>query len=185
MHYYTAPGLSWHKCLKMIKVDLELFTNIDVLLLSEWRARGGVSMIVYYYVKGNMPSTTEYDPTQASRTLYIGMQTTFMHGLCLNTYPMEVLIALNLKIFLLRKFSNLNLMLLKWCELEESPISNEYSLALEPLQIKENMLTTAAKIVLQSKKFTSSTKLTPNLYNETNMIPIIVICNSTLNKDLK
>ena len=34
-HYYTAPGLFWDACLKKTGVELELLTNVDMLLMVE------------------------------------------------------------------------------------------------------------------------------------------------------
>ena len=32
-HFLSAPGLAWQACLKKTKVELELLTNIDMLLM--------------------------------------------------------------------------------------------------------------------------------------------------------
>ena len=52
-HYYTAPGLAWDACLKMTKVELELLSDIDMLLMVEKGIRGGVSMVSTRYSKAN------------------------------------------------------------------------------------------------------------------------------------
>ena len=44
-HYYTAPGLAWDAALKVTRVELELLSDIDILLMVEKGIRGGVSMI--------------------------------------------------------------------------------------------------------------------------------------------
>ena len=51
-HYYTAPGLAWDAALKITKVELELLSDIDMLLMVEKGIRG-VSMISNRYGKSN------------------------------------------------------------------------------------------------------------------------------------
>ena len=48
-HYYTAPGLAWDAALKVTKVELELLSDMDMLLMVEKGIRGGVSMISNRY----------------------------------------------------------------------------------------------------------------------------------------
>ena len=52
-HYYTAPGLAWDAALKVTKVELELLSDIDMLLMVEKGIREGVSMISTRYGKAN------------------------------------------------------------------------------------------------------------------------------------
>ena len=51
--YYTSPGLSWDALLKHSKVQLELLSDLDMLLLFEKGTRGGVSMIPNRWGKAN------------------------------------------------------------------------------------------------------------------------------------
>ena len=48
-HYYTAPGLAWDAALKVTKVELELLTDPDMLLMTEKGITGGISMISTRY----------------------------------------------------------------------------------------------------------------------------------------
>ena len=52
-HYYTAPGLAWDATLKVAKVELELLSDMDMLLMVEKGIRGGVSVISNRYGKSN------------------------------------------------------------------------------------------------------------------------------------
>ena len=52
-HYYTAPGLAWDAALKVTGVNLELLSDIDMLLIVEKGIKGGVSMISKRYGKAN------------------------------------------------------------------------------------------------------------------------------------
>ena len=52
-HYYTAPGLAWDAALKVTDVNLEILSDIDMLLMVEKGIRGGVSMISNRYGKAN------------------------------------------------------------------------------------------------------------------------------------
>ncbi|XP_076301498.1 uncharacterized protein LOC143219367 [Lasioglossum baleicum] len=42
-HYYTLPGFAWDVMLKMTKIELELFTDVDMFLFVERGIRGGLS----------------------------------------------------------------------------------------------------------------------------------------------
>ena len=52
-HYFTAPGWSWDASLKMTGVNLELLSDINMLLLFEEGIRGGISMISNRYGRAN------------------------------------------------------------------------------------------------------------------------------------
>ena len=52
-HYYTAPGLAWDAALKTTKVELELLSDIDMLLMVEKGIIGRISMISKRYGKAN------------------------------------------------------------------------------------------------------------------------------------
>ena len=53
VYYYTAPGLAWDACLKMTNINLELLSNLDMLLMVEKGIRGGISIISNRYGEAN------------------------------------------------------------------------------------------------------------------------------------
>jgi len=42
--FYTASGLAWEAMLKITKVELELLSDVDMMLMLKQRIRGGVAM---------------------------------------------------------------------------------------------------------------------------------------------
>ena len=41
-HFLSLPGLAWKVCLKKTKIELELLTDYDMLLMVEEGIRGGI-----------------------------------------------------------------------------------------------------------------------------------------------
>jgi len=65
--YCTAPGLAWDACLKKTGVQLELLSDIEMLLMIETGIRGGVSMIPTRFSKANNKHMKNFDPIQESK----------------------------------------------------------------------------------------------------------------------
>ena len=68
-YYLSAPGLSWHSCLKRAGVKLELLTNNNMLFQFEKGIRGGIATAVHKYAKGNNKYMKNYDSTAQSTYL--------------------------------------------------------------------------------------------------------------------
>ena len=49
--YYSAPGLAWDAALKITKVQLELLSDPDMLLIIESGIRGGIATISHRHAK--------------------------------------------------------------------------------------------------------------------------------------
>ena len=60
-HFLSAPGLAWQACFKKTKVELELLTNIDILLMVEKWIRGGICQSIHGYPKANNKYIKNYN----------------------------------------------------------------------------------------------------------------------------
>ena len=60
-HFLSAPGLAWQVYLKKTGVELELLTNIDMLLMVEKGTRGEVCHAIHKDRKANNRYMKNYD----------------------------------------------------------------------------------------------------------------------------
>ena len=68
-HFLSAPRLAWQACLKMTKKELELLTDIDMLLMIEKGARGRICQSIHRYSKANNKYMKSYDKDNISSYL--------------------------------------------------------------------------------------------------------------------
>ena len=52
-HFLSPPGLAWQACFIKTKVELELLTNIGMLLMVEKGIRGKICQAIHRYAKAN------------------------------------------------------------------------------------------------------------------------------------
>ena len=71
-HFLSTPGLVWQVCLKKTGVNLELLTDIDMLLMVEEGIRGGICQAIYRYAKANNKYMNNYDKSiESSYLMYL------------------------------------------------------------------------------------------------------------------
>ena len=68
--YFSTPGLAWDATLKMIKIQLELLSDPDMLLMIESNIRGGIATVSHRHAKANNEYMgTEFDPAEESKLI--------------------------------------------------------------------------------------------------------------------
>ena len=65
-HFVPLSGLAWQACLKKINVELELFTDYDMLLMVEEGIRRGICHAMKPYAKTNNKYMKDYDKKKKS-----------------------------------------------------------------------------------------------------------------------
>ena len=65
-HFLYAPGLAWQACFKKTEVELELVTNIDMLLITEKGIRGRIYQAIHRYAKADNKHMKNYDKDKES-----------------------------------------------------------------------------------------------------------------------
>ena len=60
-HFLSVPRLAWQVCLKKTKVELELLTDIDMLLMVKKGTRGRIFQAIHRYAKANNKHMKNYN----------------------------------------------------------------------------------------------------------------------------
>ena len=76
---FSAPGLARDAALKITKVQLELLSDPDMLLMIESGIRGGIATLSHRHAKANNEYMgSEFDPTKESKfTSYLDVNTLY------------------------------------------------------------------------------------------------------------
>ena len=67
--FLSVPGLVWEAALKNTKVNLDILTDISMLLMVEKGLTGGVCHSIYRYAKANNKYMKDYDENKESSYL--------------------------------------------------------------------------------------------------------------------
>ena len=59
--FLSAPEIEWQTAVKKAEVQLELITDIDMLLMVERGTRGGICYAFHHYAKANNKYMKDYD----------------------------------------------------------------------------------------------------------------------------
>ena len=71
-YFLSALGLAWQACLKKTGVNLELLTDIDMLLMIEAGTRGGICQSIHRYAKANNKYMKNYNKSiKSSYLMYL------------------------------------------------------------------------------------------------------------------
>ena len=68
-YFVSLPGFTWHPCLKITGVNLELITDINMLLMIESGMRGAVCHVIHSYAEANNKYMNNYDENKESSFL--------------------------------------------------------------------------------------------------------------------
>ena len=65
-HYFSSPGLTWAAMLRYTKAEIELLTDVDMLMMIEKGIRGGMTSCNLRYCKANNKYLDDWDESEES-----------------------------------------------------------------------------------------------------------------------
>ena len=88
--FISVPGLVWQAALKKKQVELDLLTDVDMLLMIEKVIRGGICNAIHRYAKASNKYMSDYkDENKESSFVINGTLIACMVGQKLSTFRFE------------------------------------------------------------------------------------------------
>ena len=88
--FISVPGLVWQAALKKKQVELDLLTDVEMLLMIEKVIRGGICNAIHRYAKASNKYMSDYkDENKKSSFVINGTLITCMVGQKLSTFRFE------------------------------------------------------------------------------------------------
>ena len=179
-HYLSLPGFGFDAMLKMTRVELELFTDMDMYLFVEQSLRGGITTTNHRYAKANNPYLMDYDDSRDTTYIqYLDVNNLYGSGLQ-GLLPYKNFKWLTRGQIDARDFMKINADGDRWFALEvdlEYPPElhdkhNDFPLAVEKKCVPTDDLSSYNKLFLQrlGEKHTSVEKLVPDLKDKYNYV---------------
>ena len=162
-YFYTAPGLSLQAALKTTKQELQLLTDIDMLLMIESGIRGGICQPVKNYAKANNKYMKNFDKNiESSYIMYWDANNLYGKAMC-EKLPTNGFKWVN------EKFSDIN----KAIEFVLNYKNGDKGYILEVdvhVPKKLQKLHNDLPFLAEQLKLNKHKKLTTNLYDKTNYV---------------
>ena len=67
--FISGPGLTWQAALKRIQVELDLFTDDDMVLMIKKGIKGGICSTIHRYAKASNKHMSNFDKNKESSYL--------------------------------------------------------------------------------------------------------------------
>ena len=179
-HYFSSPRVSWYAVLKMIEIELELISDIDMHLFIEKGMRGGISYNAKRSSKANNKYMQPYDVNEPNKFITY-LDANDIYGWAMSQYlPYSGFKWLNrgevdnFDVNSIEENSPIGYILEVGLEYpgELHELDNDYPLASEKLEISHNMLSNYCSSIANEYniKIGGVNKLVPNLGNKSKYI---------------
>ena len=108
VHFLSAPALAWQACLKKTKVNLELLTDIDMLMMFEEGIRGGICQSIHRYAEANNKYMRKYNKNiPSSYLMYLDANNLYGWAMCKKLPVIDFKWADDLSIFTKKHYKKL------------------------------------------------------------------------------